>query len=106
MNKKEDSEMFTKYDLNTDGDISEEEIDKVHRIKRFENEDVRSDSQRKMTWISLGGMLSYPIIVVLCSFYGFSDASKILGDMAPTYFVSVAGIVSVFFGSEAYKNSR
>lgn len=98
--------MFTKYDLNNDGAISEEETGKIHRIKRFENEDERTDSQRKMAWVSLGGMLSYPVIVVLCAFFGFSDASEILGDMAPTYFVSVAGIVSVFFGSEAYKNSR
>jgi len=33
---------------------------------------------------------------------GLDSASKILGDMAATYFVAVAGIVAAFFGAQAY----
>jgi hypothetical protein len=37
---------------------------------------------------------------------GLDSASKILGDMAATYFVAVAGIVAAFFGSQAYSKGK
>ena len=37
---------------------------------------------------------------------GLETASGILGDMAPTYFVAVAGIVAAFFGSQAYSGKK
>ena len=33
---------------------------------------------------------------------GLENASKTLGDMAPTYFVAVAAIVAAFYGKEAF----
>ena len=46
---------------------------------------------------SLGGMLLYPFAVVCASLAGLDQAQKTLGDMAPTYFVALAGIVAVAF---------
>jgi len=60
------------------------------------------DAQRKMTWFALGGLLLYPFAVVIAVLVGLDGASKILGDMAATYFVAVAGIVAAFFGAQAY----
>jgi hypothetical protein len=64
------------------------------------------DAQRKMAWFALGGMLLYPFAVVLAVLLGLDSASKILGDMAATYFVAVAGIVAAFFGSQAFGNKK
>ena len=36
-------------------------------------------------------------------YLGLDQASKILGDMASVYFVSVAAIVAAFFGAQAIK---
>ena len=47
------------------------------------------------------GMLLYPFAVVLAMALGLDQASKILGDMASVYFVSVAAIVAAFFGTQA-----
>ena len=55
-----------------------------------------------MAWFALFGMLLYPSLVVISSWFGIEKASTVLGDMAPTYFVSVAAIVAAFFGKEAY----
>jgi hypothetical protein len=49
-------------------------------------------------------MLLYPFAVVIASVSGVEQASAILGDMAATYFVSVAAIVAAFFGTQAYSN--
>jgi hypothetical protein len=47
-------------------------------------------------------MLLYPFAVVLAVAFGLDSAAKILGDMAATYFVSVAAIVAAFYGTQAY----
>jgi hypothetical protein len=95
-------------DLNGDGHISKEELD-MHlefRRKELEDQDAMRDAQRTMTWFALFGMLLYPFAVVLAEFIGLSQAAKILGDMAATYFVSVAAIVMAFFGAQAYSKTK
>ena len=72
----------------------------------MENEDKKEDAQRHMAWFALFGMLLYPSLVVLSVFTGLEKSADVLGDMAPTYFVSVAAIVAAFFGKEAYVKSK
>jgi hypothetical protein len=54
-----------------------------------------------MAWFALFGMLLYPFAVVIAILAGLDEAGKILGSMAPTYFVSVAAIVAAFYAKEA-----
>ena len=57
-----------------------------------------------MAWFALFGMLLYPFAVVLAVLMGLDQASTTLGDIAPTYFVSVAAIVAAFYTTQAYSN--
>ena len=49
------------------------------------------------------GLVGQTIVlgVVIASLIGLDQAQETLGDMAPTYFVAVAGIVAAFFGTQA-----
>ena len=91
-------------DTNGDGKVSKEEEAMYLEFKRKELEylDAMRDAQRNMTWFALCGMLLYPFAVVLADGVGLDKASNILGDMAPTYFVSVAALVAAFFGTQAF----
>jgi hypothetical protein len=52
-------------------------------------------------------MLLYPFAVVLAILVGLEKAAELLGDMAATYFVSVAAIVAAFYAKEALnKNDK
>ena len=95
-------------DTNGDGHISREEMEMDLEFKRkeLEDADARRDAMRQMAWFSLFGMLLYPFAVVLANWIGLDQASKILGDMAATYFVSVAAIVMGFFGANAYADKK
>ena len=95
-------------DLNGDGHISNGEMEMHLEFKRKELEDADAmrDAQRKMAWFSLFGMLLYPAAVVGASLAGLSEAQGTLGDMAPTYFVAVAGIVAAFFGAQAWSKGK
>ena len=91
-------------DTNGDGKVSskEQELFMEFRRKELEDADAMRDAQRKMAWFALGGMLLYPFAVVVASIAGLDQAQSTLGDMAPTYFVAVAGIVAAFFGAQAF----
>ena len=95
-------------DTNGDGKVSTEEQAMYLEFKRreLEDADARRDAMRNMAWFALFGMLLYPFAVVVAALIGLEQAGKILGDMAPTYFVSVAAIVMAFFGKTAYENKN
>ena len=107
MAKTIDDDALPGADVNGDGHISAEEAAMHLEFKRKELEDADAmrDAQRSMTWFALFGLLLYPFAVVLADFVGLDQASEILGDMAATYFVSVAAIVAAFFGGQAYSSS-
>mgnify|MGYP000309431752 FL=1 len=88
-------------DMDGDGIITDEELDMQERMIMLENEDKKQDAQRNMAWFALGGMLLYPFAVVIASAIGLDQAQATLGNMAPTYFVSVAAIVAAFYAKEA-----
>ncbi len=93
-------------DLNGDGHISREELE-MHlefKKKELEDQDAMRDAQRNMAWFALAGMLLYPSLVVFAYLINLDTAGKVLGDMAATYFVSVAAIVAAFYGKEALIN--
>ena len=90
-------------DTNGDGKVSkaEEAMYLEFKRKELDDQDAMRDAQRKMAWFAMFGMLLYPFAVVLADLVGLDQASQILGDMAATYFVSVAAIVAAFFGTQA-----
>jgi len=101
--------------LDTDGDgvITDEEMARAKEIAEFEhkrkmqeNEDAKEDQIRQMAWFALWGMLLYPILILVTSIFGVEDAAQLIGDIAPTYFVAIAGLVAAFFGAQAYSKGK
>lgn len=100
----EENSKLEEYDLNKDGIVEDSELESSERIKQIENADKKEDAQRKMAWIALVGMITYPLVTILMSAFGL-DAS-ILASMADLYFISVAGIIAAFYGKEAYMSKH
>ena len=101
--------------LDTDGDgiITDEEMARAkdlaeweHQKKMRENEDAKEDQIRSMAWFALWGMLLYPVLILLTSVFGIDSAAKVIVDIAPTYFVAIAGLVAAFFGAQAYSKGK
>ena len=98
-----DAEAVAGMDANGDGHISKEEMDMHLEFKRkeLEDKDAQRDAIRKMAWFSLVGLLVYPIGIALTSLLGMDKAAELIADIAPTYFASIAVLVSAFFGADA-----
>ena len=110
----ENGSSFEHLDTDGDGVITDEEMARAKELAEFEhkrrmldNEDKKEDQIRAMAWFALWGMLLYPLMILATSFFDVGDAATIIGDIAPTYFVAIAGLVAAFFGATAYmkKNS-
>ena len=87
-------------DSNGDGKVSDEEQKMYLEFKRKELEDADAmrDAQRKMAWFSLVGMLFYPSGIFITVKFGLDKAAELIGEIASIYILSVAAIVSAFFG--------
>ena len=97
-----------KKDTNGDGHISKEEMEMDLEFKRkeLEDADARRDAMRKMTWFALMGMLLYPLGILVTSVLGYEGTAKIIGDIAPTYFVAISALVAAYFGANAYVDKK
>jgi len=100
---------FKKFDVDGNGSIDQAEWDRMaleDRRLRMQDEDMQRDTIRSMSWFALFGMLLYPFAVIGADVLGLTEAAKILGSMASIYFVSVAALVSVFFGASALTKGK
>tara|TARA_R100000005_G_C4986421_1_gene194643 strand:- start:1261 stop:1656 length:396 start_codon:yes stop_codon:yes gene_type:complete len=105
--------IFNELDVDGDGVITDEEMKQAEELmrleqerERFKNEDAKEDQIRAMAWFALWGMLLYPVLILITSLVGVDTAAKIIGDIAPTYFVAIAGLVAAFFGAQAYTKGK
>lgn len=101
----------SKYDIknadhNNDGIVTEEELRMQKMMLEMEDEDAQRDAIRKMAWFALFGLLVYPIGIGITSGFGLDQAAKLIADIAPTYFASIAVLVSAFFGADALKGGK
>lgn len=101
-----DDDVAKEIDANGDGHISAEEMQMHLEFKRkaLEDQDAQRDAIRKMAWFALIGLLIYPIGIAITSLLGLEKASELIADIAPTYFASIAVLVSAFFGADALNN--
>lgn len=109
----QEGSLYSYLDADGDGVITDEEMARAKEIAEFdhkrkmqENEDKKEDQIRQMAWFALWGMLLYPVLILITSVFGVDDAAQLIGDIAPTYFVAIAGLVAAFFGAQAYSKGK
>lgn len=103
-----DSDAVQGADIDGDGHITAEEYNMHLEFKRkeLEDNDAQRDAIRKMAWFSLIGLLVYPIGIAVTSGFGLDKASSLIADIAPTYFASIAVLVSAFFAADTVKSKK
>jgi len=102
----EPDSQYAKYDADGDGIVSDQELETTARLQQLEAAHEKADAQRNMCWLALLGMLLYPALVVFCDLLNLNKAAELLEAMSSIYFVSVGGLISVWFGSVAYTNTK
>jgi hypothetical protein len=95
-------------DTNGDGVVDDREHEMYLEFKRkeLEDNDAQRDAIRKMAWFALFGLLLYPFGIFVTSMFGLDTAAGLIADIAPTYFASIAVLVSAFFGADALSKKK
>lgn len=86
--------------------ITKDNIDFKERQIRLNNENEKEDSMRYMVWFALSSMLVYPSLLLICDIFHLNNAITQLASIAEIYFISVSGLISVYFGSNAYSKTK
>jgi len=102
------TEEMQKYDLDGNGVIDEAErkIMLEDMRRKMLDDDAQRDSIRKMAWFALIGLLLYPFGIFLADAFSMGTAAQLIADIAPTYFASIAVLVSAFFGASAISGKK
>ena len=104
----EENSTFNKLDANGDGIVSDQEFaasERMIRLDLLRNQDQKEDAQLRMIWFALLSLLLFPALLMLSSIFGLEDAGKNLTDMSSIFFLTIGGLVSVYFGSQAIRKN-
>ena len=104
--KLEEHSEFAMYDVDGDGTVSDDELAMSERMQELSVLHEKAHAKKNMSRLAMLGMLLFPAIVVLCDHLGLDNAASVLSDMSGIYFVSIGGMISVWFGSVAYTNTK
>ena len=94
--------VYSEYDEDGDGIVSDEELSHVKEIKQTENELRKNLAQLRMaryTLIAMG-------IFTFAMFFIPLDRVKALSDISNLFYISGAGIVGEFMGATAWMNRK
>lgn len=89
---------YAKYDLDGDGEITDEELAHVKEIKQAEHDLRKQRAQRRMATATLVAMGAF----TLAMFFVDIERVKALSDISNLFYISGAGIVGAYMGATAW----
>jgi hypothetical protein len=90
-----------KYDVTGDGNI---DLELKEKILKIENDNQKQDAQRRMAWAAILGILGYALIPLIP--FIPVERLEILASISDLYFLSLASVVGMFFGAQAYMSKN
>lgn len=95
---------YESLDLDQDGTVSDEELEKADRILEMEIAEEKSDSQRRMAWVCL---LSVLVLTVLLVSPAVAETRvDALSDLVGLFYISMAGVIGAHMGVQAWMSRR
>lgn len=95
---------FNKYDLNRDGEVSDNEMEDSYDLLELELREEKADTQKRMAWASFIVM----VLVTLTLFLPVVSDSRVdaLSDLLGLFYISQAGIIGAYMGVTAWMNRK
>ena len=95
---------YAKYDLDGDGEITDEELEHAKEIRETERDLRKSLAQLRMARYTLIGMGVFTVAMFIVPI----ERVNALSDISNLFYISGAGIVGTYMGTTAYltKNGK
>jgi len=100
----EKNSRYNRYDMDSDGTVSDEEINNANEILEIELREEKADAHRRMAWVAMGSMIIFsgflflPIIEV--------ERVKALADLLGMFYIAQAGVVGAYMGVTAWMSRK
>tara|TARA_R100001594_G_scaffold104782_1_gene139361 strand:+ start:2714 stop:3049 length:336 start_codon:yes stop_codon:yes gene_type:complete len=92
--------MVIDFDLDGDGKITEEEINRKERMLEIELREEKAESQKKMAWVAMLMMIGLSVYL----FTPMVSDSRVqaLADLLGLFYIAQTGVVAAYMGATAY----
>lgn len=96
----EKNSKYNEFDVDGDGTVTDEELNRSERMMQIENMDKLADQQRVMAWVAM--FMPFAIIVFLCAPFIHMDKVTAIVGLATVFCGSMGTIVVAFMAATAY----
>lgn len=95
---------YAEFDLDGDGIVSDEEIQRSQELMELELREEKADAQQKMAWIAMVSMLVFSIVL----FTPVVTESRVaaLADLLGLFYIAQAGVVGAYMGTTAWMSKK
>ena len=97
--KLQENSVWAKYDIDQDGTVSDEELERATQMIELDLREEKQDSQRRIAWVAMASMVAYSLLPLL----PFVPAARLstLSSLRDMLFLSQASIIGLYFGATA-----
>ena len=95
---------YAKYDLDGDGEVTDEELERHQQLVELELREEKADSQRNMAWVAMISMVLFSVFLMLPMMP--DSRVKALSDLLGLFYIAQASIVAAYFGATAFMSRR
>ena len=92
--------MVVDFDLDGDGKVTEEEINRKERMLEIELREEKAESQKKMAWVAMLMMIG--LSVYLFTPMVSDTRVQALADLLGLFYIAQTGVVAAYMGATAY----
>lgn len=98
--KLEPNSVYEQFDINGDGTVTDDELNRSEKMLQIENMDKLADQQRLMAWAAL----FLPFLTIILMTLPFVSAEKVnlIMGLATTFSAAMGTIVVAFMAATAY----
>lgn len=101
MSKKlETNSIYNQFDIDGNGTVTDEELNRSERMLQIENMDKLADQQRLMAWAAL--FLPFITILFMALPFVTTEKANIIMGLATTFSAAMGTIVVAFMAATAY----
>ena len=102
--KLQENSVWAKYDIDQDGTVSDEELERATQMIELDLREEKQDSQRRIAWVAMSSMVLYSFLPL----FPFVPEARLsaLSSLSDMLFLSQASIIGLYFGATAYMSRK
>jgi hypothetical protein len=102
--KLQENSVWAKYDIDQDGTVSDEELERATQMLELDLREEKQDSQRRIAWVAMSSMVLYSLLPLM----PFVPEARLstLSSLSDMLFLSQASIIGLYFGATAYMSRK